>query len=391
MIRKTIVEQFLSHREKFGERVLVHRHWLHQHPELAFAEKETTNYIMKQLEHVGIPYKRIGTCGLYADLLADSAYPTIAIRAEIDGLPVKEETGLPFASIYDGKMHACGHDANTAIVLTLAEVLAEEKQNLKCNVRFIFEPAEEIGEGANYMIQHGALENPKPEEILLFHFGNETRDTVEINRKISTAQIAGLQIAIKGRASHFSQYDEGIDAMYAASKLITAAREINERVTVEYPFILGFGLMQAGSSGNIVAERAELKGSLRTFTKKDFEILYGEFIQKVREIELETGADIQVEITKIIPPIINDDNMVEHACEIGQYLGRKHFQVVDEPFLAGDNAAYYLEEIPGLHVVFMAKKEGEATYPIHNSRFDLDEKEIIKALEFLLAFVVSSF
>ena len=369
----------------------MHRHWLHQHPELAFAEKETTNYIMKQLEHVGIPYKQIGTCGLYADLLADSSYPTIAIRAEIDGLPVKEETGLPFASIYDGKMHACGHDANTAIVLTLAEVLAEEKQNLKCNVRFIFEPAEEIGEGANYMIQHGALENPKPEEILLFHFGNETRDTVEINRKISTAQIAGLQIAIKGRASHFSQYDEGIDAMYAASKLIMAAREINERVTVEYPFILGFGLMQAGSSGNIVAERAELKGSLRTFTKKDFEILYGEFIQKVREIELETGADIQVEITKIIPPIINDDNMVEHACEIGQYLGRKHFQVVDEPFLAGDNAAYYLEEIPGLHVVFMAKKEGEATYPIHNSRFDLDEKEIIKALEFLLAFVVSSF
>ena len=191
-------------KKEYKERVLMHRRWLHQHPEIAFEEKETTNYVAHHLAAVGIPCKKVNECGLYGDLVVNPAYPTIAVRAEIDALPVAEETNLPFSSLNEGKMHACGHDANTAILLTLAELLSEiqkeQPELLKCNVRFIFEPAEEIGEGARYMILNGALEDPEPKEILLFHFGNETSHQVEIKRRCSTAQIAGLLVTVTGKS-----------------------------------------------------------------------------------------------------------------------------------------------------------------------------------------------
>lgn len=388
-MRIEIPAWYTNYKKEIKERVLMHRHWLHQHPELAFEEKETTAYIAKHLQAVDILVHPIGECGLFADLVVDKSFSTIAIRAEMDALPVKEETGLPFASVCDGKMHACGHDANTAIVLTLAEFIAKEKEHLKCNLRFIFEPAEEIGEGAKYMIAHGALKNPEPKEILLFHFGNEESNMIEVKKSISTAQIAGLQITVQGRSSHFCQYNDGVDAMYAAAKFVCAVHNINENFTAQYPFVLGFGLMQVGTGGNIVADRAELKGSLRTFTKEDFELIYQEMLKRCKEIELETGASIQVEITKIVPPIINDAQMVKRVSEVGAYLRGEQFRLVENPFLAGDNAAYYLEHVPGLHVVFLAKKKGETTYPIHNSRFDLDEEEIVKAVEFLLTYISS--
>lgn len=378
-------------KKEYKERVLMHRRWLHQHPEIAFEEKETTNYVAHHLAAVGIPCKKVNECGLYGDLVVNPAYPTIAVRAEIDALPVAEETNLPFSSLNEGKMHACGHDANTAILLTLAELLSEiqkeQPELLKCNVRFIFEPAEEIGEGARYMILNGALEDPEPKEILLFHFGNETSHQAEIKRRCSTAQIAGLLVTVTGKSSHFSQYDDGIDAMYAASKVVIAAQEINRSYISEHPFVLAFGMMQSGTGGNIVAGHTELKGSLRTFTNEEFEQIYKEFLQKTEEIEEETGARIQVEITKIIPPIINDARMVQKGAEVGTVLYGDGFQLVDHAFLAGDNAAFYLEKIPGMHVVFMAKKENEVNYPIHNSRFDIDEEEIGRALEFLFRYL----
>lgn len=384
MIKKDIVEEFLKNIYK---RLIRHRRWLHQHPELAMQEKETTGYIVEHLKKAGIPFRQMNESGVIADLFVDKSFPTIAIRAEIDAVPIQEETGLSYSSNYKNVMHACGHDANTAVLLTLAEVLSGKKEKLTTNVRFIFEPAEETGEGANYMILHGALEDPKPEEILIFHFANQESRAMEIQQSISTAKIGGLIVRANGRAAHFFQYEEGIDAMYAMAKFVTAVHEINKSFCTEHPFILGFGTMQAGTGGNIIAETAEMKGSLRTFTEEDFQAVYGEFIRKAAEIERETGVKFEIELTKEIPPIINDRQMVLRGCEAGRYVFGDCFKLGTEPFLVGDNAAYYMNQVPGMRVVFLAKKDSGDVYPMHNSRFDFDERVMMDALRFLITFL----
>lgn len=213
---------------------------------------------------------------------------------------------------------------------------------------------------------------------------------MEIQQSVSTAQIRGLRVAVRGSATHFSQYREGTDAMYAAARLVTEARRINETCRTQYPFILGFGSMQAGSSGNIVAEHAELKGSLRAFSIEDGQAVYQELLDAALKIEQETGAVIQIESTKEIPPIVNDREMVQKGCRIGRSIFGEQFQLGTEPFLVGDNAAYYLQQVPGMRVVFLAGKPGETAYPIHSGKFDLDESVMADALTFFVRYLTDA-
>ena len=193
------------------------RHWLHRHPELSMEEHLTTQFIYDYLNALEIPCYKTGDTGVIATLMLNPAYKTIAIRSEIDGLPIQEATGLPFSSLYPGKMHACGHDAITAVNLCLAKVLAEHREALTCNVRFLFEPGEETGQGAKHLITHGALENPKVDAILVFHFGNQEIRHMEIQKSITTAAVGGITLHVTGKSSHWFQPQDGIDALYAAS------------------------------------------------------------------------------------------------------------------------------------------------------------------------------
>lgn len=365
------------------------RRWFHQHPELSMQEYETSRFISEYLSGAGIPNRILGKTGVIGDLQVDDKLPTLAVRAEIDALPIEEQTGLAWTSCHPGKMHACGHDAIAAVVLFLAGILSREKQRLNCNVRFLFEPAEETGEGARYMMANGALEDPKPDGILVFHFGNQESRSMEIQRSISTAQICGLSIEVKGKASHWSQRSEGIDAMYAAARIVIELQKMNETCVTQRPFVLGFGLLQAGQGGNILAEKAELTGSLRTFTDEDFEKLYLELNRRLQKIQQETGARITLQIIKKIPSIVNDPVLVKQGACIGRKLFGERFFLGEHPFLAGDNGAFYMEQVPGLRAVFLAGKEGETAYPVHNPRFDIEEGVLLDALEFLEEFVLS--
>lgn len=352
-------------------------------------EYETTGYLANWLQKAGIPYRIVGKTGIIADLIADEKLPTIAVRAEIDGLPVTEETGLSFASVHPGHMHACGHDANTAVSLCMAVALAAHREELRYNIRFLYEPAEETGEGARYMMLHGALKNPRPEAILIFHFGNQESCAMEIQKSVTTAAIGGLHITAKGKASHFSQYEDGVDAMYGAARLVTAIREINRTFPTQYPFILGLGCMKAGTGRNSVCEYAEMDGSLRTFSEEDFEAVFEELKRKMQMVEQETGVLLRAGITRKIPPIINDSRLVEKGSRIGAQLFGEAFWLGEKPFLVGDNAAYYMEEVPGMRVVFLAGKPEEERWPVHNPKFDIDESVLPKALQFLVSFVCS--
>lgn len=380
------IEKGTEDRDRCFQELCRLRRWLHQHPECAMEERLTSQYIGQYLEDWGIPCRRLEPSGVIAEIAADEKLPWLAIRAEIDGLPVQENTGLPFTSLHEGKMHACGHDAITAVALCLARVLMMHREELKYNIRLLFEPAEETGEGAKHMILHGALESPKPEAILVFHFGNQESRAMEIQKSISTAAIGGLRITVRGKSSHWSQMGEGIDAMYAAARLVVAVRRINEQLKTEHPFVLGFGILQAGRGGNIVADEALLSGSLRAFTERDFQRVLGELERCILEVRKDTGADIRLEITKKIPPIINDPSLVDKGAKIGREIFSDKFYLGEKPFLVGDNAAYYMQQVPGMRTVFLAGRGDCECYPVHNPGFDIDERVMMDALDFLYRF-----
>ena len=236
------------------------------------------------------------------------------------------------------------------------------------------------------MIENGALEEPRPDAVLIFHFGNQETRSMEIQKSISTAAVGGLQICVKGKASHWSQRAEGIDALYAASRVVTAIHTINETFQTQYPFVLGFGMMNAGTGGNIMAEEAQMRGSLRAFTEADFDAVYEELQKRISEISEETGAKISLEIIRKIPPIINDGALAEKGAKIGKELFGDRFSLGEKPFLVGDNAAFYMQQVPGLRSVFLAGKEGGEVYPVHNPKFDIDEEVMVDALHFLYRF-----
>ena len=383
-----IWKEWTEHRQDWAARLCTHRRWLHRHPELSLEERETARYLAAHLEAADIPCRMVEDCGVIAGLTAGDGLPTVAIRAEIDALPIEEQTGLPFASACPGKMHACGHDANAAVLLTLAEFLAPLRSDLPCNLRFLFEPGEECGEGANLMIRHGALLDPRPDCLLVFHFGNQEARSMEIQQNVSTARTAGLEILVRGRSTHFSQYDDGIDAMYAAARLVEAVHDLHRSLRTAHPFRLGLGMLEAGVKGNIVAEHARLKGSIRAFTNEDFTLVYEALTAIVSQTETETGANIEWTLTRNIPPICNDPALVARGREAGIQVFGDRFQLGTKPFLVGDNAAYYLEQVPGMRVVFLAGKPDEPAYPVHHPRFDLDEDVLADALEFFLAFLL---
>lgn len=383
-------QQTMEKREEWQAELYALRRWLHRHPELSMEEYETSGFIADYLKKYGIDCSITGKTGVLGTLMVNKDYPTLAIRAEIDALPVQEETGLDFASEYPGRMHACGHDSITATVLCLAKVLSFQRQSLPCNVRFIFEPGEETGQGARYMIGHGALENPKADAVLIFHFANQESRGMEIQKNVTTAAIDGMTLHVHGSSGHWYQKDQGCDALYAAARLAVEIHNINEKLETEHPFVLGFGQMRAGKAGNIIAGEAVMSGSLRTFTMEDREKVLGELQSRIRSIEAETGARIGIEYGKSLPPFQNDPELVKKGAQIGARIMGDRFWIGEHPFLVGDNAAFYARQVPGMRTVFLAGKPGEISYPIHNSRFDMDESVMLDALEFLYNFVLHS-
>ncbi|MDO5541540.1 MAG: M20 family metallopeptidase [Eubacteriales bacterium] len=390
------MKKYIDLQEYYDELLMIRR-WLHRHPELSMEERHTSEYIACYLEKCGLTVQRTGDVGVIATLfsdrgqvsdMADEKCRTIAIRAEIDALPIQEATGLIFSSENPGVMHACGHDCITAVALCLAKILSTQRKSLKHNVRFIFEPAEETGQGAKYMMEHGALENPQVDEILIFHFANQEPRGMEIQKSITTAGVCGITFRIKGKSTHWFEPENGRDAMYGAAKLIEEIHDINAGFPAEYPFVLGFGLMKAGAAGNIMAEEAMINGSLRTFTKKDADAVLEELKKRMKRIEQETDLRITMDMGRSIPAFHNHAQLVKRGAEVGRDLMGERFMLGEKPFLVGDNAAFYAEKIPGMRTVFLAGKPGEKCCPVHNPGFDIDETVMMDALRFFYRMVI---
>lgn len=365
------------------------RRYLHKYPEISEKEYNTCKYIRNYLNNIGIKNNVVGETGAVGTLIKDKDLPTVAIRAEIDALPINEENTFEYKSKNNGVMHACSHDGITAVVLGLAKLLSENKDKLNCNVKFIFEPAEEVGKGAKKLIEEKVLEDPKVDNMIIFHFANSDTIGMEIQKHISTATIGRVSINILGKSSHWGDAKEGIDAISISGKVLNIIDKMNNSLKDKGPFILGIGMINGGVKNNIMADSVRLEGTLRAVGDDKFNYLLNYLEEKMKILSEESDAKIEVNLESKLPSVVNDYNLVQIGRKIGEDIFKERFVLGEKVYLAGDNAAYYFQKTPGIRMVFFAKKENEINYPLHNSKFDFNEDIFYYALSTIYQMVLS--
>lgn len=373
-------------KENYAEEVLRLRRHFHKYPELALLEVKTSAYIREYMENLGYEITPVEPTGLIAELPAlQKKEKTVVLRAEMDGLPIQEKTGLPYASVNDGCMHACGHDAILATALTLARVAADEGEDFPVRIRFLFEPAEEIGEGAKRMLDAGALENPAADAFLMFHFAGDEEFAMAVHEGQASAMIGSVQIHVHGKSSHWCEANKGIDAIYAASRVVCAIHDINRDYKPKGKCLVGMGSIHGGEYANIIADHVVLNGNIRATREEDFYALKGLLGDAFRRIEEETGTEIEMLFLKDpVLPFANEEHLTEIAVSVGRELFQDRFLLEgeDELFLSGDNAYRYFWKTKGLFVVFLAGLPGQ-NHPLHHPEFQLDEAILPYSVETL--------
>lgn len=377
----------LGYKGKFSEytdELLRLRRYFHQHPELALREKETSSFIQSYMEKLGYALTPVSPTGWIAEFPElQNREKCIVVRAEMDALPIEERTGLSYSSVNAGCMHACGHDAILASALILAKIIAEEKDSFPVSVRFLFEPAEEIGEGAARMIEAGALDGA--DAFLMFHYAGDESFGMTVHEGQASSMIGGMEIHIHGKSSHWCEAEKGIDAIYGASVAAKAICELNRDYKGRGKALIGIGSIHGGEYANIIADHVVMKGNIRACREEDYRRLQKGLRDILKKTEEETGTEILVREPK--PPVLpfaNDASLTDAVKKAGKKVFKERFwtEGEEELFLSGDNAYRYFQKVKGVFAVFLAGLE-EENYPLHHSKFQIDEAVLPYSVEAL--------
>jgi len=370
------------------------RRELHTHPEIAFEEQWTSARLAAFLEASGIAVERglaRGT-GLIATIKGRGDR-TVALRADIDALPIHEETGLPYASKIPGRMHACGHDGHASILCGVARVLQEHAAELPGTVKLLFQPAEEITSGAPLMIKDGALKDVSAifglhgwPELPLGHVG--------VRNGCLMASTCNFFIEITGRGSHGANPGAGIDPVVVAAHLTTALQAVVSRETNPWEAaVLTVGKIEAGTTTNIIPETARLEGTVRTLSKPLQDHIRAAIVRMAENIAAAFRATAKVRFNEFpCPPLHNDSAMTDLArTAIDETLGREKRIEITHATMGGEDFAYYLEQVPGSFVFLGFHNGTEGSYPLlHNPRFDFNDAAIPSGVAVLAELAVRS-
>lgn len=350
------------------------RRTIHQWPELAFKEEKTAEYISGTLKKLGIKHRTgVAQTGIIGKLVVNEKAPTVALRADIDALPITEETELPFASQNQGVMHACGHDGHTAIVLGAARILKEDPPD--GNLVLIFQPAEEGEGGAKPMIEEGALEG-----VNMIFGGHIERDhavgVIAIKSGVHTAFTDAFDIKIIGKGGHAARPHETTDALLLASQIVVNLQTIISRdIDPVHPAVLTVGYLKSGTVYNVIADKAILRGTIRTTDETIREHIVNKIKKMCASLAILHGAEIKFTNKPGYPPIINDETSLEYAKVVAEKLmGKDNTVLLPYPSLGGEDFSYYLQKVPGCFVRFGGAKEGNEKAASHSPKFDFDEE-----------------
>jgi len=356
------------------------RRTLHRIPEPGNAEHETSAFLSSQLDSIGIPHTRIGT-GIVARLegtavqelaSAKGSRKVVALRADMDALPIQEPSDRPYASLHPGCMHACGHDAHMTIALGAARILASMRDSLPGTVVFIFQPAEETSGGAKPLIEAGCLENPHVDLVLGLHVIPELpAGRVEMRYGPFYGASDLLEIRIQGKNAHAAYPEQGVDAIVTASAVVQGLQSVVSRnVSALENAVVSIGTIQGGTVNNIIAREVVMKGTIRTLSEEVRERVRARVRELTSGIAASYGAESEVIITPGYPVLINHDLAVDLVAQTARsLLGPDAVTIRQKPTLGVEDFAWYLKERPG---AFWHLGCGPSS-PLHSPQFDIDE------------------
>lgn len=356
------------------------RRTLHQYPELGFEETNTSKFIKDFLRKEGIQFKEFagtGVCGIIEGTKEGENKKVIGLRADIDGLPMQDKKSCSYSSKVSGKMHACGHDGHTTILLGAAKLLNKNKDKFNGTIKLIFEPAEETTGGAPVMIEEGVLTNPTVDVMCGLHV-EETLDVGMIMVRRGTVNAASnpFNITIKGSGGHGAYPDTAIDPIVMAAHVVTSLQSIVSReIKPVNPSVVTIGSIHGGTAQNIIPSEVKLSGIIRTMTNEDREFA------KVRLKEIVNGVcttfrgSAEIEIEESYPCLYNDDNMVKILEDSAKnVIGAENVKVQKNPKLGVESFAYFANKVPSVfYFLGIRNEEKGIIHPAHNSLFDIDE------------------
>lgn len=369
--------------------VVEHRRWLHAHPELSGQEKETAAYIAAALREMGLePIENVGGYGVVAVIEGRKGDKCVGLRADFDALPVQEETGLSFASENPGVSHACGHDVHAAMLLGAAQVLVGMKEEFAGKIKLIFQPSEEnsTDSGAKQMIADGVLENPKVDAIFAQHVSpNYPTGAIAVNPGAMSASSDRFFITVKGKSSHGSAPENGIDAVAIGAQVITALQTIVSRnVSPLDSAVLTIGKLSAGTGYNIIAEECVMEGTCRTLNPKVQEQLPERMEAVIKGISESMGGSYEFRYGKGFIPTVNTAKEFELVRDTAQTL-LDNVIVPEKSAMTGEDFSCFVREIPGAFYWLGCQKADAPFYPLHNNRFAPDENAMEIGMEVMIS------
>lgn len=366
---------------------------LHSHPEISFNEKRTSRLVSERLRGAGLEVRDgIAGTGLRALIRsgagsAGAPHRSIFFRADMDALPIQEENTAPYASVTPGVMHACGHDGHTAILAETALLAMEMRGSLGGDLGFIFQPAEEGPGGALPMIREGVLESPRPEAVFGLHLWSELPiGRIAVTAGPAMAAADEFRLLVTGKGGHGAMPHNAVDALVVACHIVLALQTVVSRnLDPMKTGVLTLGTIEAGSNFNIIAEKAQLTGTVRTFDPQIRDMI----LRRLREIAEGTasalGAECGVTIMPIYPATVNDPEMSGFVADIAAGLVGEENVIRDMVLMGSEDMTYYLQEVPGCYLFLGAGNSDKGfTLPHHNPRFDFDEDAMALGCELFL-------
>jgi amidohydrolase len=373
--------------ETLRPKLIEQRRDLHMHPELSNREERTSRVVAERLRALGLDEVKtgVGKYGVVALLKGSRPGPVVAVRADMDALPIQETIDVPYKSQTPGVKHACGHDVHTTVELGVAEVLSKMRDQIAGSIKFIFQPAEEgapPGEegGASLMIKEGALENPRPSAI----FGLHTMPGIEAGQigyhsGAAMASSDRFAITVRGKGSHGAQPQLGVDAVTIAAEAVTAIQAIrSRRIDPLEPLVITIGIIKGGERYNIVAGEVKMEGTMRTFNEDVRQRAQEMMRQTLGGVTAANGASFDLKFDSPNPVTYNDPRLVEETLPTIRRIVGDSNVIAPKPFMPAEDFSYYQKVVPGFfYFLGVGNKAKGITAGWHTAEFDVDEESLV--------------
>ena len=386
----------LTEAKRAEPEIIKTRRALHQHPELAYHEENTSKLIAERLESLGIQTKKgVGGTGVLGTLKGAKKGRVVALRADMDGLPVQEMSDVEFRSEAAGVMHACGHDTHMAMLLGAARILAENRRELSGTVKFLFQPAEEHGGrgGALPMIEEGVMKDPKVDYVFGLHISNNQKSgEVGVREGSFMAAPDTFKVKITGRGGHGSAPHETVDPVYVAAHVILALQGVSARmINPIRPFVITVGSIHSGTKENIIPDEAFLEGTIRTLDEETRKLAKKKVDAVAKGVSRSFGASAEVEFEQDAYPVtVNDPKTTREAMRVLRKISGLKVKEVD-PVLGGEDFSRFLQKAPGTFYFLGTNNPAKGcVYPNHSSKFKVDE-DVLKVGAASLALLAFEF